>query len=1179
MSNKSSNLSKLASKSSKSNKSNKSSKSNKSNSIKKNKTTKIRKTKMIETQKKTIKNKKKQAIKKVIIIMDDDSEENMNIPEISMKIPPPTEKIETDLKISSVNNISTIPMEKEVIVTTNMRWNEKFIDLMEKLAEIMLKQGEPFRARAYQKAQETIMAFPDDIKSPDDLKGLPGIGDTIMEKLKEYVNTGTLKVLEREKNNPVNILTDIYGIGPKKAKELVEKQGIKSIEDLRKNKQLLNDIQIVGLDNYEDVLKRIPRSEIDEFDKYFKGAFLIASSTDSNAEYEIVGSYRRGAENSGDIDVIITSDKSEVFKKFIDKLINDKIITHVLSRGPTKCLVIAKLPDKDSTARRVDFLYSNKEEYPFSVLYFTGSKIFNTVMRHQALTMGYTMNEHGMYKMEGKKKGEKVDHVFKNEKDIFDFLNMEYKEPKERKDGRSVVIKGSQPKTNKVSEVISEIKETIMNAVPSPTPVPSIPIPILETKMDDVSPPDEIVIVKKDKTKKIKKNKSLKNKEKILENIQKITQDEMKKITENKKNVSQELILEKIKDFQKNGISVLDGLLEEELVEILNYANIRYRNMDPVMNDNEFDILEDYINNKYPDNPATKKIGAPIAIEKNKVKLPYEMWSMDKIKPDTNALEVWCEKYKGPYVLSCKLDGVSGLYTTEGKEPKLYTRGDGKIGQDVSHLIPYLKLPKEKNIVIRGEFIMKKNVFQEKYSSEFANPRNLVSGIVNRQTIDDKVKDLDFVSYEVIKPELKPSDQMIFLSFINVICVLNKTYEKISNELLSKTLLEWRKDYIYEIDGIIVTDDQIYPRKSGNPEHAFAFKMVLSEQVAEAKVIDVIWTPSKDGYLKPRVQIEPVNLGGVKIEYATGFNGAFIEKNKIGVGALVQIVRSGDVIPHIMAVTTPAQFTKMPDVPYKWNDTHIDILLENIESDSIVREKLITAFFKGIGVEGLSGGNVARIIETGFDTIPKIIKMTKEDFLKVPGFKEKMATKLYEGIKNKLNEVSLLTLMSSSNILGRGLSEKKLEPILVMYPDILVSNDSPSQKIEMVKKVKGMASKTAQLFVNNIPKFLEFLNECGLEYKLEQTHKISQESKAIDEMNSNITHPLYNKSIIMTGFRDKNIIDSLKKVGANLGSSVSKNTFIVLTKDPTDETSKVLEAKKLGIPIMTPDEFMSKYFM
>jgi DNA polymerase beta len=119
-----------------------------------------------------------------------------------------------------------------------MGYNESFITLMETLAELMMKQGEPFRARAYQKAQETIMSYPNDILSPNDLKGLPNIGPTIMEKLNEFVETGTLKVIEREKSNPVNILAEVYGIGPKKAKELVD-NGITSIESLRKNQQML----------------------------------------------------------------------------------------------------------------------------------------------------------------------------------------------------------------------------------------------------------------------------------------------------------------------------------------------------------------------------------------------------------------------------------------------------------------------------------------------------------------------------------------------------------------------------------------------------------------------------------------------------------------------------------------------------------------------------------------------------------------------------------------------------------------------------------------------------------------------------------------------------------------------------------------------------------------------------
>jgi len=1013
------------------------------------------------------------------------------------------DKVKTDLKILQDNKtMSQLP---------SGRLNEKFIELMEKLADIMLKQGEPFRARAYQKAQETIMSYPDDILSSTDLKGKPNIGPTIMEKLDEYVKTGTLKILEREKNNPVNILADVYGIGPKKAKELVD-NGITSIEDLRKNQQMLNDIQKVGLRYYEDVLKRIPRSEIQEYEAIFESDFKKVASPKSR--FEIVGSYRRGAVSSGDIDIIITSDTPQVFIKFIDELIKKGIILEILSRGPTKCLVMAKIPSSDSV-RRVDFLYTNPEEFPFAILYFTGSKIFNTVMRHIALEKGYTMNEHGINKMEEKKKGEKVSHTFKDEKDIFDFLGLEYKAPNERTDGRAIVVKSI--KKPFIIESDSSTSEDLVPKTVSKKPL------IIENDSESDDETENVVI-----------DQSTKN---------------------------------LIDTFKKNGMSFLKTLNEDQLISMLNLANILYRNLEPIMTDNEFDILQDYVAENYPSNEAIQQIGAPVT--SRKVTLPYPMGSMDKIKPDTNALTSWMAKYKGPYILSCKLDGVSGLYTTEGSAPKLYTRGDGKVGQDISHLIPHLRLPKTKGVTIRGEFIIPKAIFNSKYKTKFANPRNMVSGIVNHKSVNEAISDLHFVAYELLKPVKKPSEQMEYIKTLDVENVLWKFESKLTNELLSETLIDWRANYPYEIDGVIVANDAKYDRKAGNPDHAFAFKMVLSDQIAEAKVVDVIWTPSKDGYLKPRVQIEPINLGGVRIEYATGFNAAFINDNNIGVGAIIELIRSGDVIPHIRKVAVRAEQAKMPSVPFKWNDTHVDIMLEDFESDETVIEKNITGFFRGIEVEGLSSGNVSRIIQAGYDTIPKIIKMSVDDFLEIDGFKEKTANKLYNGIKERLTSSSLITIMSASNIFGRGFSGKKIELVIEAYPNILTSKESNEQKIAKISSIKGMAQKTSEAFVERIPDFIQFLKEAGLESKLAMA---SSEKKAFDE-----THPLFGKTIVMTGFRDTTIIEALKNIGAKLGLSVSKNTFAVLVKDLDEDTGKASEAKKLGIPLMTPAQFIEKY--
>jgi DNA ligase (NAD+) len=1071
-------------------------------------------------QPKNITNKKKplliiesstSSIKPSPKIFKDDKEEKIDI-FLSENL---RDKLQRDLKI---------PQEVKQMSLPSGRLNEKFIELMEKLANIMLKQGEPFRAKAYQKAQETIMAYPDDILSPNDLKGKPGIGPTIMEKLNEYVETGTLKVLEREKSNPANILADVYGIGPKKAKELVD-QGITSIAQLRENQNLLNDVQKVGLKHYEDILERIPRSEIEEYKHYFEKGFINAAKEEKGTDekMEIVGSYRRGAESSGDIDVIITSSNPKVFTKFIDYLIEQKIILHVLSRGPTKCLVITKIQYADAKARRVDFLYTTPEEFPFAILYFTGSKIFNTVMRHVALEKGYTMNEHGIYKMENKKKGERISHTFRSEKDIFDFLGLEYKAPNERTDGRAIVFAKSVPSKK--------------------------PLIIEDTDTNSIS--EEYIL------KPVKKSVAKEPTEKKETIIKHDIKD---------KDKTYKLMAE---DFKKSGITVLDQLNENQLSNLLKEANLAYYNEEPFLTDNQYDIIKEYIEKKYPSNQIIHEIGAPVGPGSRKVTLPYPMGSMDKIKPDTNALASWTSKFSGPYVLSCKLDGVSGLYTTEGKDAKLYTRGDGKVGQDISHLIPFLRLPKTKGVTIRGEFIIPKALFESKYKEKFANPRNMVAGIVNHKTINESIKDLHFVAYEVMKPELKPSEQMSFLSTIDVEIVLYKIVDKISNESLSNTLLDWRYNYPYEIDGIIVTNDKLYPRKPGNPEHAFAFKMVLSDQVAEAKVVDVVWAASKDGYLKPRVQIEPINLGGVKIEYATGFNGSFIHDNKIGVGATIELIRSGDVIPYIRKVIVPAEQPKMPSVPYKWNDTHIDIMLEDIESDETVREKNITGFFRGIGVEGLSTGNVKRIMDAGYDSVPAILKMTMSDLLQVEGFKEKTAKKLYDGIREKIDKASLVTIMSASNMFGRGFSEKKMELIMESYPSVLLSKETNNQKIKQISAIKGMAMKSAEAFVERIPYFISFMKEAGLIEKLSEG---IPEKKDFDQ-----SHPLYGKSIVMTGFRDAALEEAIKNVGGKIGSSVSSKTFVVLVKDISEDTGKAAEARKLGIPLMTPSEFTKVY--
>ena len=1021
-------------------------------------------------------------------------------------------------------NLKIVDDLKPPLRSTSMeeRLNKKFVDLLEELADIMQRQGELWRAKSYREAAETVMTYPDDITDADQLKGMKTIGSTILSKLKTFQATGTLPILERERKNPLNLLTKVYGIGPKKAKELIA-QGISTLEQLREHPELMTKNMKIGLKYFDDIESRIPRAEIEEYHIRLEKIFKV--STPPGSSFDIVGSYRRGAANSGDIDLIITNrdDDRAAFNDFLDALIKDDIVIEVLTRGETKSMTVARL-EEGRPARRVDFLYTSPEEYAFAILYFTGSKTFNTVMRQRALDLGYTLNEHGIYHMVKGKKGEKVEGDFPTEQSIFKFLGMESREPAERKDTRSL-------------KLLSTVAQD----------TPQADLPIIKVKRRTLKKPKSNIVSESDKlSATVEKN---------------------------------------IAAFKVGGVPVLQKLLEAELSAMIRAANNAYYEHDTsLLTDNEYDILREFTLETYPENEAANEghMGAEV-VAKQKVNLPYQMWSMDKIKPDTAALGYWMKKYKGPYVLSAKLDGVSGLYSTDGEQPKLYTRGNGIVGQDVSHMIPYLQLPKTPGIVIRGEFIIPKERFAYKYASKFSNPRNFVAGVVNQKTTDaSKYRDIDFVAYEVIQPQLPLGKQFEYLTGIDVEVVRFLEEATVTNELLSEILLAWRSDYKYEIDGVIcaATPTKGVALSKGryckthakeNPENAFAFKMVISDQVAETKVLSVIWTASKHGLLKPRVQIEPVVLGGAKIEFATGFNAKFIEDNRIGMGALIQIVRSGDVIPHILSVVEPAEQPQMPSVPYVWNETHVDIMLKGHEEDPSVREKTITAFFKALGVEGLGAGNVKRIIAAGYTTIPEILRMSTEDFMDIEGFKRKSAEKLHNGIAEKVNEATLPQLMYATTIFGRGFGTRRLEAILEIHPDILVSDESEKEKEAMLAKVHGMAAKSARHFVEEMPRFIEWMYDANLEDRME--------FKKVDPQ-GDPSHPLFGKVIVTTGIgtkEKKSLSAVLKTVGASLGSSVKKDTLVVLVTNPDEDTEKAEKARELGIPIMLIPDFLKKY--
>ncbi len=1078
----------------------------------------------------------------------------------------------------------------------------EFMKVLNELSIIMKNKGEVFRSFAYVKAINELKKYisspnAQTINSATELKSLnlPNIGKTILEKYEEFLKTGTLEAVEKEKTNPVNIFTNIYGIGHVKANELVNTKNIVTLDQLRERQNelqenklpLLNSKQQIGLKYYNDLLKRIPREEIDQFKLLFETNFretiLENNELEENHKFEIVGSYRRKAETSGDIDLICTSynNNKKVFVKFIEKLHSKKILLEILSSGEAKSLTIGKLLKEEAIPRRLDFLYAPQEDYPFTLLYFTGSKDFNTAMRQHSLNVNLTLSEHGFYKVISttKVKQEKIQNLlFKTEKHIFDFLCMEYKEPQDRDDEHSVIL------TLPLEEIKKHIEEKIEAKQEALPKQEQEAVPKQEPMLEPATEPATATA-------------TATRKETLKIRIPNSKAHTLKKYT---KKIKEE-ILENLNKFKSQGITALAILSLEELTAMLQEAIDNYYiselKENTLLTDNEYDILREYILKKDPSNALANDQQTQIKNDSTKVKLPYEMWSMDKIKPDTNALTKFKQTYKGPYVISAKADGVSALYSTETGTPNLYKKGDGKFGFLINHILPYLNLPTEKNITLRGELMIKEETFKLKYKGQFSNSRNFIAGLVNRKKLTqvekDILQDIDFVAYEVIMPQnLKPSEQynkLVDLKIVTVKNIQNIDYAQLTNEYLSNKLIEFRTTYEYSIDGIICIDDNLHERKSKNPEHAFAFKMVLTDQVMEAKVLDVLWSVSKDGLLKPRVQFEPVTIGGVTITYATGINARFIVDNNIGLGALVSLTRSGDVIPKITSVIVPAQKPIMPsttEYDYIWNATNVDIILKNIKTDSRVTVKSITKFFKDLEIEGLGEKNIEKIINSGADTIHKIINLTLEELMEVEGFQKKMATKIKTSIQKQVEEASIAKIAAASNIFGRGLAEKTINQILKAEPNILTSQESEEEKISKLNAIEGVGEKTAAQFVKAIPEFIEFITLIKPDYATQEeaTQEEATQAKEEEVKEDGEDHVLKNKIIVFSDFdktskyTKKELEKLLVKFGPIIETTVKKTTNILIIGDSLSSSTKVENAKKIGtIEIITLDDFLEKY--
>ena len=609
-------------------------------------------------------------------------------------------------------------------------------------------------------------------------------------------------------------------------------------------------------------------------------------------------------------------------------------------------------------------------------------------------------------------------------------------------------------------------------------------------------------------------------------------------------------------------------MTQTDIFTQLEEADQAYADGFPLMTDDEYDALVMLAKIRDPKNPYFKSVGAPV-VKGEAVQLPRPMGSLHQVY-DSELWDFVTQKglAKDLFVVTSKLDGVSVYLEYDDVLIKAYTRGDGYEGQDITELVKAMKyVPKSigSKVEIRGEIIMEKDKFKRlneegKLGRTYKNPRNYVAGQCNKNDPGNKgfVLNVDIVAYEIYDYYDKEEQLRVLQDFgfrvpqYNVV-----TGYELTEHNLTDRLTDYKQTSVFELDGIVIDADRASLRtelaggnnsSSLNPEYSWKFKINDNRTITE--VVQVHWNISKNGYLKPRVEVKPVDLSGVTITFATGFNAKFIRENGVGPGAQISITRSGEVIPFIEKVISPnpianlllsleAEFGELV-----WTKGEVDLKLVHDHDDAKMGRMI--DFFAAIDADQLRVGSVAKLFAAGFNSPAAVIKATRENLINVLGAN---GAKAYDSLKSKLNPIEEWKLAGASQLFGRGIGRRKMAKLFEAYGTVI------DLTYEQILKTEGFEAKTADKIIDGNDYFKDFLEEIEGLYSIKKVEKIDG--------------ILSGAGVCFTGVRDKDLEAAIIAKGGRIDSSVTSKTTHLVCLDPTSGSGKLKKASDKGVTIIS----------
>ena len=601
----------------------------------------------------------------------------------------------------------------------------------------------------------------------------------------------------------------------------------------------------------------------------------------------------------------------------------------------------------------------------------------------------------------------------------------------------------------------------------------------------------------------------------------------------------------------------------EQLKKQIVKANEAYRAGKPIISDAKYDQLVEELSLLSPNDELLTKVGHVVVDETRKSRLPIEMASMNKIK-SMDDINDWC-RLKGiskneEVIITPKFDGLS--LCVDEKTNEAWTRGDGEFGQKSDEhyklIQNHLNLDEYSFIYTYGEVMIPKQVFIDKFSADFANPRNLVAGLLNSKTVSDSLKDCQYIKYGAFTNKNFDTKQEI-INELNSgqeskveyhICKISDLTEDLLIGLFQKFSTEYEIDgLIIEINDLTLQDNLGRETSSNNPVWARAFKHPSFEQSAETDVIGISWNISKQGLLKPILHITPVKLDGVTVSNVTGNNARFVKDLGLGVGAKVVVKRSGMVIPIIADVITPVEFVQptIEGVEVDWNEAGIELITLTETDDQ--RLKKIVAFFEILEADNVSEGVITQLWDAGYKTIKDVLTLTTSDLEKIDRFGKRKAQIVYNSIQKSVSGVQLSKLQHATGIF-KGLGSKKL---------VLLEDFITKPTVDQVMSIEGFAEVSAKSYIDSYDIFFEFIKDLPVTI----VEKVEAAKVGTD---------LEGKSFVFTGVRRKDLEEVIESRGGKIGGSVSKNTTHLVMKVVGSGSSKEKKAIELGVEVITVEQ-------